>query len=63
MTLARSGEEREKSAMWAKLRRQPPISNRRRVAWLLQKGAARMDLLSRALVLLVFLQAFSLTPV
>jgi hypothetical protein len=49
--------------MSAKLRCQPPISNRGFVARLLQKGAARMDLLSRALILLVFLQAFSLTPV
>ncbi|MGH7550441.1 MAG: hypothetical protein ACREK3_06755 [Gemmatimonadota bacterium] len=48
--------------MSAKLRRSARISNRGAVARLLQKGR-RMDFLSRALMVFVFLQTFSLTPV
>ncbi|MGH7573265.1 MAG: hypothetical protein ACREMK_15690 [Gemmatimonadota bacterium] len=49
--------------MSAKLRRSGRISNRALWHGSCKKGALRMVILSRALVLLVFLQAFSLTPV
>lgn len=61
--LAKRVEGRQRPSMRAKLRRSGRISNRSVVARLLQKGAARMNFPSRALLVLVFLQAFSLTPV
>lgn len=66
MAARRPLRERGKSGrrdIRAKLPRGGRISNRELLARLLQKGVTRMDFSSRALLILVFLQAFSLTPV